>query len=190
MSEYKRIICFVGMAIGLFSSAAHPAFIADLGQGASGHQAVTTGLSVGTYNDYYTFTTDVATNNVAFNFTVDSFNASWFQAGSISFNLYEDQTTPLGTPIASAVTGGGVSNIGFLADLAASKAYVLQTQYSFNLVGGDGYNSLSVGPFGDPEYCPPETPPVSAVPLPAAAWLFGSGVLGLITVARRKPRNE
>jgi hypothetical protein len=28
---------------------------------------------------------------------------------------------------------------------------------------------------------------VAAVPLPAAAWLFGSGLLGLIGIARRKP---
>ena len=27
---------------------------------------------------------------------------------------------------------------------------------------------------------------VSAVPIPAAVWLFGSGLLGLISVARRK----
>lgn len=30
---------------------------------------------------------------------------------------------------------------------------------------------------------------VSAVPLPAAAWLFGSGLVGLIGVARRKRRH-
>ena len=27
---------------------------------------------------------------------------------------------------------------------------------------------------------------VSAVPLPAAAWLFGSGIIGLVGLARRK----
>ena len=31
-----------------------------------------------------------------------------------------------------------------------------------------------------------DLPPVSAVPVPAAAWLFGSGLLGLVGVARRK----
>ncbi len=31
---------------------------------------------------------------------------------------------------------------------------------------------------------------VSQVPIPAAAWLFGSGLLGLIGVARRKARHE
>ena len=31
--------------------------------------------------------------------------------------------------------------------------------------------------------------PLAAVPIPAAAWLFGSGLLGLIAVARRRSRN-
>jgi hypothetical protein len=30
------------------------------------------------------------------------------------------------------------------------------------------------------------TPQVSQVPIPAAAWLFGSGLLGLVGIARRK----
>jgi len=39
------------------------------------------------------------------------------------------------------------------------------------------------------EHCDlPGTPPPSAVPLPPAAWLFGSGLLGLIAIARRKSR--
>ena len=29
-------------------------------------------------------------------------------------------------------------------------------------------------------------PEVSAVPVPAAAWLFGSGLIGLVGLARRK----
>lgn len=32
--------------------------------------------------------------------------------------------------------------------------------------------------------------PVSAVPVPAAVWLFGSGLIGLIGVARRKKHND
>jgi hypothetical protein len=31
---------------------------------------------------------------------------------------------------------------------------------------------------------------VSPVPVPAAAWLFGSGLLGLARVVRRKQRKE
>lgn len=35
----------------------------------------------------------------------------------------------------------------------------------------------------------PATPP-SGVPVPAAAWLFGSGLIGLVGVARRKSAND
>ncbi|MCP4503572.1 MAG: VPLPA-CTERM sorting domain-containing protein, partial [Deltaproteobacteria bacterium] len=31
---------------------------------------------------------------------------------------------------------------------------------------------------------------LSAVPAPAAIWLFGSGLIGLIGVARRKKNND
>ena len=31
---------------------------------------------------------------------------------------------------------------------------------------------------------------ISAVPIPAAVWLFGSGLIGLIGIARRKTRNQ
>ncbi|HFD32315.1 MAG TPA: VPLPA-CTERM sorting domain-containing protein [Gammaproteobacteria bacterium] len=34
-----------------------------------------------------------------------------------------------------------------------------------------------------------QTGDVSAVPVPAAAWLFGSGLLGLVGAARRKRAN-
>lgn len=35
-----------------------------------------------------------------------------------------------------------------------------------------------------------DLPPVAAVPLPAAAWLFGSGLVGLIALARRRGRAD
>ena len=43
-------------------------------------------------------------------------------------------------------------------------------------------------PPGDPGIDPP--PPTSEVPLPAAAWLFGSALIGLIGVARRRKHND
>ena len=46
--------------------------------------------------------------------------------------------------------------------------------FSLNLIGTNTY---------DGEFFVNE---VSAVPVPAAAWLFGSGLIGLISVARRK----
>lgn len=49
--------------------------------------------------------------------------------------------------------------------------------------GVSGY-PMQVGPF--PDQNPTFNGTVSAVPVPTAVWLFGSGLLGLLGVARRK----
>ena len=54
-------------------------------------------------------------------------------------------------------------------------------QTAFANATGDGMWSLSAN--GTATYA---IPGVSAVPVPAAAWLFGSGLLGLVGIARRK----
>ena len=36
------------------------------------------------------------------------------------------------------------------------------------------------------QHHPLQPPVISAVPIPAAVWLFGSGLIGLVVVARRK----
>ncbi len=57
--------------------------------------------------------------------------------------------------------------------------------------GGEGSNDFSGGftipeGGGTPTLLPFAHVDVAAVPVPAAAWLFGSGLLGLIGIARRK----
>ena len=46
--------------------------------------------------------------------------------------------------------------------------------------------SLTNGPAGDPIHYSIDTLTLRAVPIPSALWLFGSGILGLISIARRK----
>lgn len=63
-------------------------------------------------------------------------------------------------------------------------------------VGSEQYDavvSTGIGPDGGPHFGPwtgiPDTDfafRINAVPVPAAVWLFGSGLIGLIGVARRK----
>jgi hypothetical protein len=57
----------------------------------------------------------------------------------------------------------------------------------FELMDADA-NTISafVDSYGQIAATAPTGPPVSAVPVPAAVWLFGSGLIGLIGVARRK----
>jgi hypothetical protein len=46
--------------------------------------------------------------------------------------------------------------------------------------------SLDNGPAGDPIFYSIDALSVRAVPIPAAVWLFGSGLLGLVGIARHK----
>lgn len=57
---------------------------------------------------------------------------------------------------------------------AASSAFTLMNSgdYEMFVASNNGYRVSNLG--------------VSAVPVPAAVWLFGSGLLGLVAVARRK----
>ena len=58
---------------------------------------------------------------------------------------------------------------------------------SVNLIGGGGTNqqhyNLDDMVYSSVPFVPPVGPPI---PIPAAVWLFGSGLLGLVGIARRK----
>ena len=89
-----------------------------------------------------------------------------------------------------AQSGNGLTNTGPFSNLQ-SNYYWSATEYApvtgnawlFGMISGDSNNINKAQSFfawavhsGD----------VSAVPVPAAAWLFGSGLLGLVGMARRK----
>lgn len=76
----------------------------------------------------------------------------------------------------------GVADITCAVDCADGDTYTLDYTATVPLgdpsgFGGVKYNLHLVGTIGTA---------VSAVPVPAAVWLFGSGLLGLVGVARRK----
>ena len=79
-------------------------------------------------------------------------------------------------------TGNGYNGIAEsftnveLANLGLTRDYHLHPQGTY-LSGGGSYTLTLWGSNG---------PGGPAVPLPAAAWLFGSGVIGLVGLARRK----
>lgn len=65
--------------------------------------------------------------------------------------------------------------------------------FSFDFIAGSGVSLLASGSYTDSSFLdapimPSTVATVSAVPVPAAVWLFGSGLLGLIGVAKRKVR--
>lgn len=75
----------------------------------------------------------------------------------------------------------------FAADLSYLNGSLKGDLTTGTLSGYTGSNGDTVlanlGPVANPELLPP---PLAPVPVPAAVWLFGSGLLGLVGIARRK----
>lgn len=90
---------------------------------------------------------------------------------------------PLGNLISDTFCNGSFSS---LCTTSADLALSLTGTYKVGLtdIGWNETGNYDLGVsclFGD---CPTAAPP--AVPLPPAVWLFGSGLLGLVGIARRK----
>ena len=127
----------------------------------------------------------------------------WNEASGIQY-LGMNQPAYGASADGSIVVGGdqwssssGISWIWDETNGVRSLQEILETEYALNLdgwllyaalgVSEDGSKITGVGlnPLGESEAWFVDLSP-SAVPVPAAAWLFGSGLLGLIGMARRK----
>jgi len=96
-----------------------------------------------------------------------SYSYSWTQtAGEYGFGLYFDWSTTSGIPVLAVF------------DCSSGSAC---TAVDTDNDGAPG-TAMQTSPF------PGQTPAFAGteVPIPAAAWLFGSGLVGLVGVARRK----
>ena len=102
-------------------------------------------------------------------------------------------TTTFNTTNAPGCTFGsclGVNPSGVTPILTDTKTNSNKSYYSTVL--GIGGNPMQDGPFGnnyanfDAQELTITSYTPSAIPVPAAVWLFGSGLLGLVGVARRK----
>lgn len=92
-------------------------------------------------------------------------------------NLFNDGSSPMLTDILSFDVNAGES-FGIYAELSAGS--FMGTADAFNTLSMD----FTVGTGGNLSAIAPQTIP-SAVPIPAAAWLFGSGLLALLGLVRR-----
>lgn len=115
-------------------------------------------------------------------------------AGEYNFDvLYDDgfAFTLWGSNTSQSMSANGLSpreRLGFSSNLAMEAGL-----YRYDLVG---YNRLEAGVLSlgwwygpttsDFGIIPQDNLYTSAVPIPAAVWLFGSGLLGLIAITRRK----
>ena len=112
-------------------------------------------------------------------------NDLWESGDSVRFDYYDSADVLIGTAVQSQIFPIDISNITsgdlFFAPITDKIGTVALTSIdsSFNLdefafrLSGNGSTAFEV--FN-----------VSSVPVPAAVWLFGSGLLGLIGIARRK----
>ena len=95
--------------------------------------------------------------------------------------------TRLGTDFISILGGDDINKAGSLSFMLnpGDDFYVITEVEAISKGGyADGWNTFTMS-FEDDTGLTAATA-VSAVPVPAAVWLFGSGLLGLVGVARRK----
>ena len=143
-------------------------------------------------NNNPTYTTTIGGDGETTRTVSASLPIDWFEAGA---------TTPWGTFSFPTIGITGVSIFGVPGSLASASQYVVglipvgtDTELSSTLGGvqSDIYDSGRIVSFsadpitnidGSGEFI---FSAAAVVPIPPAVWLFGSGLLGLIGIARRK----
>jgi hypothetical protein len=200
MNNTKTVLAGLVLAAFLVPGAAHAAFILDTGTPSSAGMPVTLDG-----NDYYAaeFTLGAGQtitgirsymtqglDDPGVTFTVALYSASDF--GSRSSPVYSDQATFTGagwnglsnlslsglTPgnyWAAFEVGGSDSATGINLPAPGSGGTAPALAFAFN--AGSGYTTVGALPFG-------AEVSVAPVPLPAAIWLLGTGLLGLRAVRR------
>ncbi|SEH32712.1 hypothetical protein [Magnetospirillum fulvum] len=120
--------------------------------------------AVNTFDAVYTFTLPFSANTSV----------------AIQFNTNELQITNVS--LKSGTTSIGLSNSSGTGDITLAAANLLGGTYSlyYTVTAGPGFNGADGASFSGT---------VSAVPLPGAALLFGSSLLGLGFIGRRRQRN-
>jgi hypothetical protein len=143
---------------------------------ASGFRADSAPLSVlqGSMNSHIVDINAVLTGNTTFA-TIPSANVAYGGLVGGSYN--------------GAFTGGNSAKVGFGAIDFYSytndpDTFALVETKLNGGIGGD--NKFSLSSTGQLTF---DASQASAVPLPAAAWLFGSGLLGLVGIARRRKQG-
>lgn len=103
---------------------------------------------------------------------------SWLPNSGVGLTFADLAAFQIKAPsVAELTTGWAGLGTGAPREIGTNVAY------GVNWVFGD---TLSNYVSGDPGYIVANNASVSAVPVPAAVWLFGSGLLGLTGFARRK----
>jgi hypothetical protein len=121
-------------------------------------------------------------------------------SGSITFDSFTSVFVTVATDISIAagapdptVSGNNLDHditFSLKSTSTALATDALPTNIDLNdfdsVTGAFSSFSLANGPAGDPIFYSIDTLTLRAVPIPAAVWLFGSGLLGLVGIARHK----
>jgi len=121
-------------------------------------------------------------NSGAFSVVFGGMQSGWHtqaDSGTISIHLFNEEMSELGfTSLGPFYSDHTWVNRMGISDLLADTRYI---QYRFY---GTRVEYLNTDAYLDAAYL--EVKGISAVPVPAAIWLFGSGLIGLASISRRK----
>ena len=177
---YQAIIVTLALLFTLQSAHAAPSPVDDFGSLGNGSFNITGTLPDSDPNAlWFSFSLDNdsfvsldTAGSTDFGGELDTILALYDQAGSrLEFND-DCGGTPFGPPFTSCVSrtltaAGGL----YYAGVALFGAEFGETAFGFTSVDGDGDVILNIQ--------------VSAVPVPAAIWLFGTALIGFIGISRR-----
>jgi len=111
----------------------------------------------------------------------------------ITFDVFQGENdTPLGTFLEFSTVSTGVGELQLTVTGGAAAEYFTGGTMLYNETlliqeWDSGNGNVFFEYFDDPNFTLTMTAtPVSAVPVPAAVWLFGSGLLGMIAIGRRR----
>lgn len=135
-------------------------------------------------NDGGTFTNIYQGVDFGYNITAHSELSNMFYNVLGNTARYDTSGTETGCLNACLTNAGPFSNLQVFGYWSATE-YATNANHAWVFFTSDGYQSNSVK--GNLYHAwAVQSGDVSPIPVPAAVWLFGSGLLGLIGVARRK----
>lgn len=115
----------------------------------------------------------------------DFTTASYLDLTSSYGIILDTESVPVDTSAYLNTQGANGTDGGVYAfSLTANKDDALSFNWAFSTIDFSPYNDFAFIDIGGIHY--EVLAEIQAVPVPAAAWLLGSGLLGLIGVARRK----
>lgn len=157
------------------------------------------GGAVGTQSAPEAWTWDFDAGTIAITNTITFFGSVW-TAHDVTFG---DNGTNYGN--ADGPTNSGGLDINMLFDWSASTNIPLTTGWDVTATGNAvsdnaavtvAYSTITAGSGDFPGFHPQftgslhkDTGGTPAIPVPAAVWLMGSGLIGLVGVARRRRRS-